>query len=79
VTLRATFASLIFLVALCASAKADSIVYVRTSDASLWTVRSDGTHARKISDGHLEWPSESNNGIIVARGPGRRAPDGMYG
>lgn len=76
---RATLAALIFLAALTAAARADSIVYIRGADASLWIARPDGTHAHKLADGHMEWPSESNNGIVVARGPGRRAVDGTAG
>lgn len=78
-TVRATFAVFVFVVAASASAHADSIVYIRGADATLWIARPDGSHARKLANGHMEWPSESNNGIVVARGPGRRAPDGTAG
>jgi len=60
-------------------AAAESIVYIRGSDASLWIARPDGTGARKIGDGPFAWPSQANNGTIVAQGPGKRAPDGTRG
>jgi hypothetical protein len=77
--IRAALAALLFIVATSASARADSIVYINGADASLWIARSDGTHARKLSNGPMEWPSESSTGVVVARGPGRRAPDGTAG
>jgi Tol biopolymer transport system component len=77
--IRATFAALFFVVATAASAHADSIVYIRGADATLWVARPDGTHARKLSNEPMAWPSESNTGVVVARGPGRRAPDGTAG
>src|SRR5438105_2568971 len=76
---RATFAALFFFVAAASAARADSIVYIHAADSSLWVTRPDGSHARKLSDVPLQWPSESNNGIVVARGPGHRAPDGTAG
>jgi hypothetical protein len=77
--IRALLAAFLFVAATSASARADSIVYINGSDASLWIAHPDGTHARKLSNGPMEWPSESSNGIVVARGPGRRAPDGTAG
>ena len=68
--IRALVTALVFIAATSASARADSIVYINSADASLWTARSDGTHARKVSNGPMEWPSESNNGVIVASGFG---------
>jgi len=59
--------------------RADSIVYVRGRDASLWTARPDGSHARKLADGPFAWPSQAGNGTIVAQGPGKPAPDGTRG
>ncbi len=78
-SIRALLAALLFVAATSASARADSIVYVSSADGSLWTAHPDGTHARKLSNGPMQWPSESNNGVVVARGPGRRAPDGTAG
>lgn len=78
-SIRALVAALLFLAATSAPARADSIVYINSADASLWTAHPDGTHARKIANGPMEWPSESNGGVVVARGPGRRAPDGTAG
>lgn len=77
--IRTTLAALLFIAATACSARADSIVYVRSADSSLWVARPDGTHAREISSQPMAWPSESNNGTIVARGPGRRAVDGTAG
>lgn len=78
-SIRATFAAVVFIVATVASAHADSIVYIHGAGATLWIARSDGTHARKLSNLPMAWPSESNTGVIVARGPGRRATDGTAG
>lgn len=77
--IRAFLAALLFVAASSASADADSIVYINGADASLWVVHPDGTHARKLSNGPMQWPSESSNGVVVARGPGHRAPDGTAG
>ena len=77
--IRALLAAFVFAAVTSASARADAIVYIHAADGSLWTAHSDGTHARKLSNGPMAWPSESNDGIVVARGPGRRAPDGTRG
>jgi hypothetical protein len=62
-----------------ATARADSIVYIRAQDSSLWTAAANGSHAHMISSQAMQWPTKADNGTVVAVGPGRRAPDGSRG
>lgn len=68
--------------AVASPAWADSLVYIKSSGGTgdVWISNSDGTGQRQVTHGGgYAWPSEADNGTIVALGPGKTAPDGTQG
>jgi hypothetical protein len=47
-----------------ATAHADTIVFQR--DGAVWTMRPDGSGQRRVAEGQYAWPSQADDGTIVA-------------
>src|SRR5919201_6669426 len=68
---------LLMLLAVAGPAHADSVVYLK--DANVWIANADGSGARQftLSQYGWAWPSEDDNGNVVAAGGLARVnPDG---